>query len=156
MLVKSSSVSLAGRSPDCAQLFKPSKCIPLIQHSSIQWSMKARFTPNPGTNPRGAQKPRSSLRTPAALADALGNRKEPSLCEALRLTAVRIGVLMHTATVLIVLCCITRCQARQATAITSTMWQPKQTEKHSAHMVSLLRAHTYANLHIHRSIDRAN
>lgn len=77
-----------------------------------------------------------------ALADALEDRKELSLCGALRFTAVRIDVLMHTAAALIVLCCITRCQASQATAITSAVRQPKQTEKHSVHMVCLCYAHT--------------
>lgn len=82
------------------------------------------------------------------LADEREDRKELSpLCTALGFTAVRIDVLAHTAAALIVLGCITCCQARQATAITSTRRRPKQTEKHSVRMVSLCYTRTRAHTH---------
>lgn len=93
-----------------------------------------------------------------ALAHEREDRKELSpICTALGFTAVHIDVLAHIAAALIILCCITCCQARQATAITSTRRQPKQTEKQCAHGVSLLRprthAHTHTELHVHGPID---
>lgn len=116
---------------------------PVINEGQVHSEPSSESTEGLGSRRSRCKRPAAARQwSTCALADVLEDRKELSLCGALRFTAVRIDVLMHTAAALIVLGCIARCQARQATAITSAVRQPKQTEKHSVHMVSLCYAHT--------------